>query len=266
MKVGYSDISPEGIFGIIDNTATTYQKYLKYTLRSLDTGFKFKLLTPGRKFNLKKVKLKTDHTPFSIGTPVPYVEDNIPTSTSIHQTPATLDIPTVPIEVDYQNLDIPVPQSVLEECDNVVEISEDLLSLIASTTDAKTKEVSRLMLTSTSTTILSYQHAVNYVRAVMADAFNIDFSADLSVELAVKEIAKFEILSYFVQNLTIEPSHKELLLSKFIQELVPKLVNRMVTADTVKQNQAKILEAVIASRGKPQQKDETRVHNPNLED
>jgi hypothetical protein len=249
--LGYSDLLPEGICGLMEESKSLgyFDKTQKFT--KLERK-KLKQLIKSKEKPIVKQKVdKNPALPFGmIATPLPPTYKPIETVRErIEKKKKTSYVPE--LEIDYDALEL--PEHVLElNTENTVKVSESLLDKISKKTEIRTKHLSRLLLTNTAPSILSYASSVNYVNAVMSDSFGIDFDEDPSLVEAIKDITMFEVLEFFIARLKIPEDRKDLILNTFIDKLTTKTVDRMETIlkNKTVENKVKTLEAYMIRKSK----------------
>lgn len=155
------------------------------------------------------------------------------------------------MNINYGNLSVDPKFSDLETT-NTVEVAESLLQRIARTTESRTKQLGKLLLANVAPSILAHQAALNYVGAVMQDSFDIELEEDVSIGEALRDITKIEVLEYFTKKLKVPEHRKEAIMSAFVDKITTGTVARM--ENMLKQGRqegvAKTLEAVLSSRAK----------------
>jgi hypothetical protein len=253
--LGYSDLIPEGICGLISDSK----------LDELDYALVKRYLAktrPAKPKSFKKVKKPNSNPLNDIPKFVPKAASKEQISTS---KPEKTKVPRgmVPeLNINYKNLELPDFVDNLD-ISNIVQVSESTLQQISKRTEKRTKALGNLLLRNTVPSILANAAALNYVGAVMQDSFDIEFEEDPSITEALKDITKFEVLEFFVDRLKIPFHRKEMILAQFIDKLTTKTVDRMESSLKAKSNEHRIktLEAVLLQRSKG--KDGMSVHRQN---
>lgn len=152
---------------------------------------------------------------------------------------------TLPPEADGLNLD------------NVVSIPEDVLRKVARTTETRTKKLSKLMLNSVTPSMLSYDAASNYVKAVLSDGLKIDVEVDRGVLEVVKELSRLDVINFYMKRLSLPKALKEHFMKTFIEELSKTSIENMKKVDKGEAFSAQLreMEAVVMKRSEHQQKE-----------
>ncbi len=262
--IGYSDLLPEGICGILEDSAPVVLKLKpKKASRLLphSTCITSKIKT------LKRLKIDPVDLEYSsdlggilmrptielgVTSPKKHAPRKEPLqAASTKASPSSRSSNISDLEINYDNLNL--PKHVLDlDTSNTVEVTEGLLQRIARQTERRTKALGNLLLSSTAPSIIAHAAAINYVSAVMEDSFDIEFEEDPSIGEAVRDITKLEVLEFFTQHLKVPKHRKEAIMSAFVEKLTTKTVDRMEKALTQnnQENRIKALEAVLVSRSK----------------
>jgi hypothetical protein len=134
--------------------------------------------------------------------------------------------------------------------DNTVDIPVPLLKSIGRLTNARTRSLSNLLLTSATPAALSYEAASSYVKAVLSDGLKIDVDIDRGVMEVVRDLSRLDVIHYFVKRLKLPQQYKQQFLSAFITELSKSSLENLRKSDksNVMSEHIRELEGVIAKR------------------
>jgi hypothetical protein len=249
--LGFSDLLPEGICGLLPNSTPPVLTLPKLKVKVLKS---------------KKKALKGIHKikPISFGQPI-----IVHTSPPVSLIPPPLSKKTgstkkkkkrlfssesksiSEMSINYDKIEVPDYLSGLETS-NTIEVSETLLHKIARVTEIRTKQLGKLLLANTAPSILAHVASINYVSAVMQDSFDIEFEEDPSIGEAIRDITKIEVLEFFTRKLKVPEHRKEAIMSAFVDKLTTCTVARMeiLMRQGHNENKVKELEAVLTSRAR----------------
>jgi hypothetical protein len=147
---------------------------------------------------------------------------------------------------------------------NVVSIPESLLKSVARKTERRTKDLSQLLLTNSAPSLLSYDAASNYVKTVLADGLKIDVDIDRGVLEVVKELARLDVVFFYLKRLSLPRSLKKRYMQRFIDELSKASLETMQKtnkSDAIS-SQLRELEGVLVKHSEHQAKQgAVRTHN-----
>lgn len=234
--LGFSDIIPEGIVGILDNSPLPTYKYKHHITKQPVAS----LTTRKAKTSPKKIdKVKKDR---------PKVQPAVKLTREVKE-----KLKSIPdLEINYDKLSVPTHILNLDTT-NTIEVDEDLLKSISSITETRAKKLGELLLCNVAPSILAYTASLNYVSAVMQDAFSIEFEEDQSLNEAIRDVTKIEVLEFFVSRLEIPKARKEQLMKAFVDKLTTKTIDRMesILKHGNSDPRLKALEAVLVKKSNP---------------
>lgn len=156
------------------------------------------------------------------------------------------------LEINYDSMMPPEAEGLPLE--NVVSIPDDVLKRVAHKTEKHTKELSKLLLNGSAPAMLSYDAASNYVKAVLSDGLKIDVDIDRGVLEVVKDMARLDVIFFYLKRLAIPRSMKKQFMSRFIEELSKaslETMHKTNKSDAVS-SQLRELEAVVMKRSEHQ--------------
>lgn len=245
--VGYSEMMPEGICGLIEKTSVPVFKFSKPVVKVKRA--KPKVVKPPK----KKVKVNPILDSAQVKLEVTPIQPP-PTKPKPKSKRKKLfgKVGMIPeLEINYDNLKLPESIQGLD-MSNTVEVSEETLQNISQVTELRTKQLGKLLLSNTAPSILAHAAAVNYVSAVMQDSFDIEFEEDPSISEAIRDITKIEVLEFFTRKLKIPKHRKESIMAAFVDKMTTKTVDRMELALKRESNEQRIkaLEAVLVQKSK----------------
>lgn len=247
--IGRSKAIPEGIFGAIDMPEDRSNPQREKKKKFMQIGehqveltdmipleFKMKGKIVKKKKKLGKPKTKT----ISLERPV---EKKKKAKQSVMPALAINYDSTLPPEADGLELD------------NVVSIPEEVLKRVARTTETRTKKLSKLMLNSVTPSMLSYDAASNYVKAVLSDGLNIDVEVDRGVLEVVRELSRLDVIHFYIKRLSIPKALKEHFMKTFIDEMSKTALESMRKSDKSESfsQQLREMQAVVMKRSEHQQ-------------
>lgn len=168
------------------------------------------------------------------------------------------------LEINYEST-LP-PEADGLDLDNVVSIPEEVLRRVARTTEQRTKKLSKLMLNSVTPSMLSYDAASNYVKAVLSDGLKIDVEVDRGVLEVVKELSRLDVIHFYLKRLSLPKSLKEHFMRTFIEEMSKNSIEAMKKADKGEafSQQLREMEAVVMKRSE-QGKNKMRTRTPETD-
>lgn len=223
--LGYSDILPEGICGILGGTSLPlYSSFHPLTKKPCIPT----VLQPKRP--KKSVK--------------PVVIPKAKPSKRTRKNPS--------LQIDYTSLSLPAYADNLQ-LDNTVVVSEKLLKRVTKITEKRSDKLSELLLCNSIPSILAYTSSMNYVAAVMKDGFNIDLEEDAAVQEFIKDVVKLEVIEFFVSRLQVLDSRKQLILDELATRVLDSTMKTLERQQKSQQSEqrSKLLEAVLAKRSQP---------------
>ena len=160
------------------------------------------------------------------------------------------------LEINYDSMMPPEAEGL--KLENVVSIPEDILRSVARKTEQRTKALSRLLLNGSAPAMLSYDAASNYVKAVLSDGLKIDVDVDRGVLGVVQDMARLDVVHFYLKRLSLPKSMKKQFMSTFIDELSKASLETMLKtnkSDTIS-SQLRELEAVVYKRSEHQAKEQ----------
>lgn len=221
--LGLSDELPEGIFGLMDAAPSPRPVRKKKTTgrdSRLDAASKPKL----RKVVPTKVG-KRRHVP-------PMSSDRVMPEFAINYGKA------LPSEANGLTLD------------NVVSIPEQLLKRITDRTQLNARKLSDIMLLNAAASVLSFDAASSYVRAVLDDGLGIEVDVDRGVLDVVKELARLDVVFFYVKRLSLPQALKRRFMHTFTDDLAKHSLTTMNKTNKSEQfsQQLRELEGVLVKR------------------
>lgn len=149
------------------------------------------------------------------------------------------------IEINYDNILPKEAEGV--HIRNAVGIPEDLLKTIAANTEKRTKELSDLMLSSSTPSILSFDAASTYAKTVLRDGLNIEVDIDKGVLKVIEELSRMDVIYYFLNSLRLPKHYKRKFMESFIEKLSAHSLEAMEKANksTAMSNNLRELEGFL---------------------
>ena len=156
--------------------------------------------------------------------------------------------PKVMQDLDMQSPKLPSEANGLN-IRNAVEIPKSLLTRISRVTESRTRSLSALLLRRTVPSVLAYSAATDYVHAVLADGFKIDASVDQAVLDTVRDLARLEVVHFFVKRMSVPKNIKDLYMKTYVEEQARSSAQTMSkTGHNGLSSHLKQLEGYIAKR------------------
>lgn len=247
--IGCSKVIPEGIFGAVDmpedNSNPQPEKKRKFVqigehrveltdMIPMSVKVKGKIVKKKNK-KLGKNKIKT----VSIERPVEKKKKKQSVMPAI--------------QINYEGADLP-PEAEGLSLDNVVSIPEEVLKRVVRTTETRTKRLSKLMLNSVTPSMLSYDAASNYVKAVLSDGLKIDVEVDRGVLEVVKELSRLDVVHFYLKRLSLPKALKEHYMKVFIDEMAKSSIETMKKTDKSDSQSSMLreMQAVVMKRSEHQ--------------
>lgn len=134
--------------------------------------------------------------------------------------------------------------------DNVVSIPEELLKRITDKTQSNARKLSDIMLLNSAASVLSFDAASSYVRAVLDDGLGIEVDVDRGVLDVVRELARLDVIFFYVKRLSIPQALKRRFMHTFTDDLAKQslvAMNKTHKSDQFSQ-QLRELEGVLVKR------------------
>lgn len=160
------------------------------------------------------------------------------------------------LEINYGNMMPPEAEGL--SLDNVVRIPDDILKRVARKTERRTQELSKLLLDSSAPAMLSYDAASNYVKAALSDGLKIDVEIDRGVLEVVKDMARLDVVFFYLKRLALPQSMKKRFMKTFVDELSKaslETMHKTNKSDAVS-SQLRELEAVVMKRSEHQAREQ----------
>lgn len=230
--LGLSDELPEGIFGLMDEQDTR---------------------TAGRRAKPKpKSKSKSKMRPAPASKPKLRKTAPAKVMTKRRQPPGTKVMPE--FAINYEKA-LPREASGLM-LDNVVSIPEDLLERITARTQSNARKLSDIMLLNSAASVLSFDAASSYVRAVLDDGLGIEVDVDRGVLDVVRELARLDVIFFYVKRLSIPQALKRRFMHTFTDDLAKQSLVTMNKTHKSEQfsQQLRELEGVLVKRSEGRRK------------
>lgn len=139
---------------------------------------------------------------------------------------------------------------------NTIPIPKTLLRRINRNTTDKSDDLSRLMLESIASSVLSYDAATNVVQTVLSDGLGIEATIDESMPEVIHQLSRLEVIFFFLKRMRLPKEIKNKFMSelvlhnaKLIAEKVNKVDRSKSFSDTLQQ-MSKQLEGYLVEKGK----------------
>ena len=220
--LGFSEELPEGIFGFMDEFADEDKKTSRR--RSSKPGLGLATRPKLQKRTPTKVVRKRRLEPVSGDKVMPELAINYGRALPKEATGLTLD--------------------------NVVSIPEELLKQITDRTQLNARKLSDIMLLNSAASVLSFDAASSYVKAVLDDGLGIEVDIDRGVLEVVKELARLDVIFFYVKRLNLPQALKKRFMHVFTDDLARQSLTAMNKTNKSEQfsNQLRELEGVLVKR------------------
>lgn len=253
--IGRSKTIPEGIFGAVDMPEDNSNPQTSKKKKFVQIGEHRVELTDMIPISIK-VKGKTVKKKKKLGKPkIKTVTLERPAEKKKKKKQSVMPA----IEINYDGSGLP-PEAEGLNLDNVVSIPEEVLKRVVRTTETRTKRLSKLMLNSVTPSMLSYDAASNYVKAVLSDGLKIDVEVDRGVLEVVKELSRLDVVHFYLKRLSLPKALKEHYMRVFIDEMAKSSIESMKKADKSESQSSMLreMQAVVMKRSEHQTAEQTK--------
>lgn len=125
--------------------------------------------------------------------------------------------------------------------DNLVDVPEQVLTDILSSSSEISEEVSQILLAESATLMMSYDKASAYTEAALRDGLGVEVTIDRSVQCGISHLAKLNVLSLYANKMSALPSHIK---DRFFKHLIEKVADD-AHKDMIKEDKSEKYSAML---------------------
>lgn len=149
-------------------------------------------------------------------------------------------------EIDYKNLELPKEAESLHVA-NAVPVEKALLEFVKARTELRTRDLSHLLLKSVTPSVLACDSALSYAKTFMETGFGFNTETDNSVQEALSDIIRLEVLSFFIRRSRMLRFQKRRLLNELTDKTAEAIISSVQKSSSNKNFSDKLssLEAFV---------------------
>lgn len=237
---GFTSELPEGIFGLLDRSATPKdllkvalslkQARQKNSIKDTST-VEVKLPIADRQVEPKLSTLDKVAT-----SSKEKVFISLPEERDYVKPEPELDLKTPSLQINKETYDLQLPDLPFE---NTVKVSESTLKKISSDTDRHSSTISKLILDRMLPALLGFDSAQAYVESVMKDGFSTEIEVDTSVLEIARSLTSLSMANYFVKHAALPKNLKNLYMRKLVIKSADSAVLAMQEVGAKKERTSK---------------------------
>lgn len=130
------------------------------------------------------------------------------------------------LNILYDRLELPSAAKGLP-IENAVSLSEELLQFVKSKTEARTRDLSNLILRSSIPSMLACDASLAYTKTFLESGFGFSTTPDETIPASLADIVRFEVLAYFIRVSRLPKVVKTKLLDTLTDRFSEQIVTTM---------------------------------------
>lgn len=123
------------------------------------------------------------------------------------------------LDIDYEAFNIPEEAKGLD-LRNRVDIPEEFLRTLKARTQARSRSLSNLLVSSVTPSLLSFDASMTYMQTVLSRGFKIDVDVDSFIFEYIKDITRLDVIVFYLKRLKAPQKVKQYYIERFIDKLL----------------------------------------------